>query len=147
MTSPSQVLTQSRRDLIETSFASLEGAQPAIVHLYNAVSPAWRQDRVRDEQRRDPADRRSTAPRCCATRRRKYHDTDWRFEYSPETFSTAELEFSVEVCAAVMDVLQPTPDKPIIFNLPATVECATPNIYADQIELFGRIDPEPRCAW
>ena len=71
----------------------------------------------------------------------KYHDTDWVFEYSPETFSTAEVEYSVEVCAAVMDVLQPTPEKPIIFNLPATVECATPNVYADQIELFGRLIP------
>ena len=60
---------------------------------------------------------------------------------SPETFSTAELDFSVEVCEAVMDVLQPTPDKPIILNLPATVECATPNVYADQIEWFGRNIP------
>ncbi len=71
----------------------------------------------------------------------KYPGTDWHFEYSPETFSTAEVEFSVEVCAAVMEVLQPTPDHPIIFNLPATVECAMPNIYADQIELFGRMIP------
>ena len=76
--------------------------------------------------------------RDCAAR---YPGTDWRFEYSPETFSTAEIEYSVEVCAAVMEVLQPTPDKPIIFNLPSTVECATPNIYADQIELFGRTIP------
>jgi len=68
-------------------------------------------------------------------------DTDWHFEYSPETFSTAELDFSLEVCEAVMDVLRPTPERPIIFNLPATVECATPNIYADQIEWFGRNIP------
>ncbi|MEG8045477.1 2-isopropylmalate synthase [Sphingomonas aerolata] len=132
-----QVLTQSRRDLIETSFASLVGAKTAIVHLYNAVSPAWRKivfgmDRaqvkqiaidgakvLRDEAAKQPGVR-------------------WQFEYSPETFSTAELEFSLEVCEAVMDVLMPTPDNPIIFNLPATVECATPNIYADQIEWFGR---------
>ncbi|MET0587785.1 MAG: 2-isopropylmalate synthase, partial [Novosphingobium sp.] len=71
----------------------------------------------------------------------KYPGTDWRFEYSPETFSTAEVDFSVEVCAAVMEVIQPTPEKPIIFNLPSTVECATPNVYADQIELFGRMIP------
>ena len=132
-----QVLTQSRRDLIETSFASLVGAKTAIVHLYNAVSPAWRKivfgmDRaqvkqiavdgakvLRDEAAKQPGVR-------------------WQFEYSPETFSTAELDFSLEVCEAVMDVLMPTPDNPIIFNLPATVECATPNIYADQIEWFGR---------
>ena len=132
-----QVLTQSRRDLIETSFASLVGAKTAIVHLYNAVSPAWRKivfgmDRaqvkqiavdgakvLRDEAAKQPGVR-------------------WQFEYSPETFSTAELDFSLEVCEAVMDVLMPTPESPIIFNLPATVECATPNIYADQIEWFGR---------
>ena len=65
-------------------------------------------------------------------------DTDWYFEYSPETFSTAELDFSLEVCEAVMDVLRPTPDHKLILNLPATVECATPNVYADQIEWFGR---------
>src|SRR5690606_39094857 len=67
--------------------------------------------------------------------------TDWNFQYSPETFSTAELDFSIEVCAAVMEVLQPTPEKPLILNLPATVEAATPNVYADQIEYFGRNIP------
>ena len=135
-----QVLTQSRRDLIETSFRSLEGAKTAIVHLYNAVSPAWRRivfGMSRDEVRgiaiegakilRDEAARRP--------------GTDWQFEYSPETFSTAELDFSVEVCAGVMEVLRPTPERPIIFNLPATVECATPNVYADQIEWFARNIP------
>ncbi len=131
-----QVLTQARQDLIGKSFESLKGAKRAIVHLYNAVSPAWRQvvfnlDRagvkaiavqgakwLRDEAAKQP-------------------DTDWHFEYSPETFSTAELDFSLEVCEAVMDVLLPTPKRPIIFNLPATIEAATPNIYADQIEWFG----------
>jgi 2-isopropylmalate synthase len=68
----------------------------------------------------------------------KQPDTDWHFEYSPETFSTAELDFSVEVCEAVMDILRPTPERPLILNLPATVEAATPNIYADQIEWFCR---------
>ena len=132
-----QVLTPARRDLIETSFASLRGARTAIVHLYNAVSPAWRRivfgmDRaqvkaiavegakvLRDEAARQPA-------------------TDWRFQYSPETFSTAELDFSLEVCEAVMDVLKPTPSCPLILNLPATLEAATPNVYADQIEWFNR---------
>ena len=132
-----QVLTQSRADLIRTSFASLDGARAAIVHLYNAVSPAWREivfgmsrDQVRDiavagaKIMRDEAGARP--------------DTDWHFQYSPETFSTAELDFSLEVCEAVMDVLAPTPEHPIILNLPATVEAATPNIYADQVEYFIR---------
>ncbi|MBN2971559.1 2-isopropylmalate synthase [Roseomonas aeriglobus] len=132
-----QVLTQSRRDLIETSFASLEGAKTAIVHLYNAVSPAWRRIvfGMTPAQVRDVAVEGAKVLRDQAAR---YPGTDWRFEYSPETFSTAELEVSLDVCEAVMDVLQPTPDKPIIFNLPATVECATPNVYADQVEWFGR---------
>ena len=132
-----QVLTQSRRDLIETSFRSLEGARTAIVHLYNAVSPAWR----RIVFGMDRAEVKAIAVEGAKVLRdeaAKRPDTDWRFEYSPETFSTAELDFSLEVCEAVMDVLRPTPDRPIIFNLPATVEAATPNIYADQIEWFGR---------
>jgi 2-isopropylmalate synthase len=135
-----QVLTQSRRDLIETSFASLEGAQTAIVHLYNAVSPVWRKV-VFGMSKEEIKAIAIEGAKVLRDQAAKYHGTDWRFEYSPETFSTAEVEYSVEVCAAVMDVLQPSPDKPIIFNLPATVECATPNIYADQIELFGRMIP------
>lgn len=135
-----QVLTQSRRDLIETSFASLEGARAAIVHLYNAVSPAWR--RIVFGMSRDEVKAIAIAgAKVMRDQAARYHGTDWHFEYSPETFSTAEVDFSVEVCAAVMDVLQPTPDHPILFNLPATVECATPNVYADQVELFGRMIP------
>ncbi|MEO7169065.1 MAG: 2-isopropylmalate synthase [Pseudomonadota bacterium] len=132
-----QVLTQSRRDLIETSFESLRGAPRAIVHLYNAVSPAWRKivfGMSRDEVRQIAIDGAKILRDCAAAQ----PDTDWHFEYSPETFSTAELDFSVEVCEAVMEVLRPTPDHPLILNLPATVECATPNIYADQIEWFGK---------
>ncbi|WP_394646529.1 2-isopropylmalate synthase [uncultured Sphingomonas sp.] len=135
-----QVLTQSRRDLIERSFESLEGAKTAIVHLYNAVSPAWRKivfGMTRDEVKRIAVD----GAKVLRDEAAKRPDTRWQFEYSPETFSTAELDFSVEVCAAVMDVLRPTVDAPIILNLPATVECATPNVYADQIEWFGRNIP------
>ena len=135
-----QVLTQSRRDLIERSFESLEGARTAIVHLYNAVSPAWRKivfGMTRDEVRTIAAE----GAKILRDEAAKRPNTDWFFEYSPETFSTAELDFSVEVCAAVMDVLKPTPDHPLILNLPATVECATPNVYADQIEWFGRNIP------
>ncbi|MEY2927635.1 MAG: hypothetical protein RL367_2112 [Pseudomonadota bacterium] len=135
-----QVLTQSREDLIRTSFDSLRGAKAAIVHLYNAVSPAWRQIvfQMSQAQVRDIAVLGASIMRDEAA---KQPDTDWHFEYSPETFSTAELDFSLECCAAVMDVLKPTPEKPIIFNLPATVEAATPNIYADQIEYFHRNIP------
>ena len=132
-----QVLTQARRDLIETSFASLDGARSAIVHLYNAVSPAWRRivfAMSRDEVKQIAID----GAKVLRDEAAKRPDTAWQFEYSPETFSTAELEFSVEVCEAVMDVLQPSVECPIILNLPATVECATPNIYADQIEWFAR---------
>ncbi|QGN53373.1 2-isopropylmalate synthase [Novosphingobium sp. Gsoil 351] len=135
-----QVLTQSRRDLIETTFASLEGAETAIVHLYNAISPAWRRivfGMGKDEIKAIAIE----GAKVMRDQAARYPGTDWRFEYSPETFSTAEVEYSVEVCTAVMEVLQPTPDKPIIFNLPSTVECATPNVYADQIELFGRTIP------
>ncbi len=132
-----QVLTQSRRDLIETSFASLVGAKTAIVHLYNAVSPAWRKivfGMDREQVKQIAID----GAKVLRDEAAKQPNVRWQFEYSPETFSTAELDFSLEVCEAVMDVLMPTPDNPIIFNLPATVECATPNIYADQIEWFGR---------
>ncbi len=132
-----QVLTQSREDLIRTSFESLSGARAAIVHLYNAVSPAWRDIvfRMSKDEVREIAIAGAKVMRDEAGAR---PDTDWHFEYSPETFSTAELDFSIEVCEAVMGVLSPTPDKPIILNLPATVEAATPNIYADQIEYFCR---------
>lgn len=132
-----QVLTQSRRDLIETSFQSLKGAKQAIVHLYNAVSPAWRRivfNMSRDEVRQIAIE----GAKVLRDEAAKQPDTDWHFEYSPETFSTAELDFSVEVCEAVMDILRPTPEKPLILNLPATVEAATPNVYADQIEWFCR---------
>lgn len=132
-----QVLTQSRADLIRTSFDSLAGARTAIVHVYNAVSPAWRKivfgmdmadiKQIAIEGAKQLRDNAARLP-----------GTDWRFEYSPETFSTAELDFSIEVCEAVMDILQPTTDKPIILNLPATVEASTANIYADQIEYFCR---------
>ncbi len=135
-----QVLTQSRRDLIETSFQSLKGARAAIVHLYNAVSPAWRKIVFQ----MDMADIKQIAidgAKVLRDEAAKQPGTAWHFEYSPETFSTAELDFSLECCSAVMGILQPTPERPIIFNLPATVEAATPNIYADQIEYFGRNIP------
>jgi 2-isopropylmalate synthase len=140
-----QVLTQSREDLIRTSFESLTGARAAIVHLYNALSPAWRDIvfRMSKDEVRDIAVMGAKVMRDCAAAQ---PDTDWHFQYSPETFSTAELDFSIEVCAAVMEVLAPTPERPIILNLPATIEAATPNIYADQIEYFCRYLPNREAA-
>ena len=132
-----QVLTQSRADLITTSFESLEGAKAAIVHLYNAVSPLWRQV-VFGMERPQIRDIAVGGAKVLRDQAARFPNTDWHFEYSPETFSTAELDFSLECCEAVMDVLKPTPEHPIILNLPATVEAATPNVYADQIEYFCR---------
>ncbi len=132
-----QVLTQSRRDLIERSFESLERAQAATVHLYNAISPVWREV-VFGLDRAGVKALAVEGARIMREQAERRPGTDWRYEYSPETFSTAELEFSLEVCEAVLDVLQPTPEKPVILNLPATVEAASPNIYADQIEWMCR---------
>ncbi|MCX7864818.1 MAG: 2-isopropylmalate synthase, partial [Novosphingobium sp.] len=132
-----QVLTQAREDLIATSFESLAGVHAAIIHLYNAVSPLWRQVvfRMEKPEIKQIAVNGAKVLRDQAAR---FPQTDWHFQYSPETFSTAELDFSLECCEAVMDILQPTPERPIILNLPATVEAATPNVYADQIEYFCR---------
>jgi len=140
-----QVLTQAREDLIRRSFESLDGARAAIVHVYNALSPAWREivfRMTRDEVKQIAVN----AAKLLRDEAAKRPDTDWHFEYSPETFSTAELDFSLETCAAVMDILQPTKERPLILNLPATVEAATPNVYADQIEYFCRNLPNREAA-
>ena len=128
-----QSLTQSRRDLIERTFESMAGAPRAIVHLYNAVSPAWR-DIVFKLDKTGVKAIAVEGATILAEQAARFPETDWHFEYSPETFSTAELEFSLEVCEAVMEVLRPTPEKPLILNLPATIEASMPNVYADQIE-------------
>ena len=140
-----QVLTQSREDLISKSFESLAGAHAAIVHVYNAVSPLWRQVVFGMEQ---PEIRQIAVDGAKVMRDQaaRFPQTQWHFQYSPETFSTAEIDFSIECCEAVMEILQPTPDKPIILNLPATVEASTPNIYADQIEYFCRNLPNRESA-
>ncbi len=135
-----QVLTQARADLVATSFDSLAGAKKAIVHVYNAVSPAWREI-VFQMSRADIRGIAADAARMLRDNAARLPSTDWRFEYSPETFSTAELDFSLECCTAVIEILDPTPDRPLILNLPATVEAATPNVYADQIEYFCRNIP------
>lgn len=140
-----QVLTQSREDLITRSFESLEGVHAAIVHLYNAVSPLWR-NVVFGMDKQEIKGIAQGGARILRDQAAKYPATKWQFEYSPETFSTAELDFSIEVCEAVMEILQPTPENPIILNLPATVEAATPNVYADQIEYFCRNLPNRESA-
>jgi 2-isopropylmalate synthase len=132
-----QVLTQCRPELIERTFESLRGARRAIVHFYNSTSTVQR--RVVFALDRpgivDIAVQAAKLVRQCADSR---PGTEWLFEYSPESFTGTELDFAVEICDAVNAVLQPTPDRKVIVNLPATVEMATPNIYADQIEWFGR---------
>ena len=140
-----QVLTQSREDLIRTSFESLTGAKRAIVHLYNAVSPAWR-DIVFRMSKEEVVEIARKGAQVMREEAEKRPETEWHFQYSPETFSTAEIDFSIEVCAAVMEILEPTPEHPIILNLPATVEASTPNIYADQIEYFCRNLPNRESA-
>ncbi len=132
-----QVLTQAREDLIARTFESLQGAKKAIVHVYNATSPSFRKIVFRQDKEGTKA-----LAVHAAQLLKKYAamqpDTDWRFEYSPETFSATEPEFAVEVCNAVSEVIQPTATHKLIFNLPATVEVAMPNVYADQIEYFCR---------
>ncbi|CAN5430239.1 2-isopropylmalate synthase [soil metagenome] len=132
-----QVLTQARADLIDKTFDSLDGAKQAVIHVYNAVSPAWRRI-VFGMERPEVREIAVTAAKLLRDQAAKRPNTDWHFEYSPETFSTAELDFSIECCEAVMDILLPTPERPLILNLPATVEAASANVYADQIEWFGR---------
>ena len=132
-----QVLTQARDDLIERTFESLKGAKKAIVHYYNACAPSFR--KIVFNQ--DKAGVKAIAVAAGTTIKRlaaAAPETQWGFEYSPEVFSSTEIDFAVEVCNAVIGVFQPTPAKKLILNLPATIECATPNNYADQIEWFGR---------
>jgi 2-isopropylmalate synthase len=131
------VLTQAREDLIERTVASLRGARRAIVHVYNATAPAWRRIvfgmsvrevmQLIDRQIRFLRELTEREPR-----------TQWLLEYSPETFSATELEVSLEACHTAMRAWGAGPDRPVILNLPNTVECATPNVYADQIEWMHR---------
>jgi len=132
-----QVLTQARPELIASTYEALRGARRAIMHVYNSTSVVQRRVVFRTDRAGiiDMAVRGASVVREHAL---KQPDTDWTFEYSPESFTGTELEFAVEVCDAVNAVWEPTPDHKSILNLPATVEMATPNIYADQIEWFLR---------
>ncbi|HVC26061.1 MAG TPA: 2-isopropylmalate synthase [Acidimicrobiales bacterium] len=135
-----QVLVQCRRELIERTYECLRGARRAIVHFYNSTSVLQR--RVVFGLDTAGITRIATdAARWCLELEGALPGTDVRYEYSPESFTGTEIDYSVEICAAVMDVIGPTPLRPIILNLPATVEMSTPNVYADLIEYFHRHVP------
>jgi 2-isopropylmalate synthase len=132
-----QVLTQAREDLIQRTFAALDGVPRAIVHVYNSTSPVQREWVFGA----DRAGVKAIAVRGAELVQReaaKYPGTHWTFQYSPESFSQTEPEYAVEVVNAVIDVWRPTPELPCIVNLPATVESASPNVFADQVEWFCR---------
>jgi 2-isopropylmalate synthase len=132
-----QVLTQCRPELIERTFLACEGVHRAIVHFYNSTSILQRRVVFRAD-RAAVQEIATDGARKCVEEATKYPGTQWRFEYSPESYTGTELEYAKQVCDAVGDIIQPTPDNPIIFNLPATVEMATPNVYADSIEWMSR---------
>ena len=132
-----QVLTQARDQLIARTYESIEGADQAIVHLYNSTSTLQRRV-VFGLDKDGIKDIAVHGAELCAKYAEQLRDTEVYFEYSPESYTGTELEFALEVCEAVNDVWGPTPDRPVILNLPATVEMATPNVYADSIEWMSR---------
>ncbi len=132
-----QVLTQSREHLIRRTFEALHGARRVIVHLYNSTSPLQRQV-VFGLDRAGIIDIAVRGAELIQSIAAGYPETQWVFQYSPESFTGTELDFALEICEAVNEVWQPTPKHQVILNLPATVEMATPNVYADQIEWFCR---------
>ena len=132
-----EVLVQSRRELIERTFEAVEGAPRVIVHLYNAIAPSFRKivfAQSKEETKALAVEGTRMIKECAAAR----PNTHWIYQYSPETFSMTELSFSREVCDAVVQMWRPTPDHKMIVNLPATVEAAMPNVFADQIEWMDR---------
>jgi 2-isopropylmalate synthase len=132
-----QVLVQCRQELIERTYECLRGAPKAIVHFYNSTNPLQREV-VFGLDREGIVDIAVQGARLCRELEADLDGTSIRYEYSPESFTLTEPEFAIEVCEAVMDVIEPTPERPLILNLPATVECYSPNVYGDVIEWFGR---------
>ncbi|ADZ91305.1 2-isopropylmalate synthase [Marinomonas mediterranea] len=132
-----QVLTQARPELIERTYESLKGAKKAVVHVYNSTSKTQREQvfRLDKDGIKNIA---VNGAKCVLEHATKHPETEWVFQYSPESFTGTETDYAVEVCNAVIDVWQPTPQKKCIINLPATVEVTTPNRFADQIEYFCR---------
>jgi len=131
------VLTQAREELIRRTVDSVVGARRAIVHLYNSVAPVFRRV-VFGMSREEITDIAVAGTKLVKELVSAHPATDWGFEYSPESFSTTELDFSVHICNAVSAAWGPTPHNKMIFNLPSTVESSTPNVYADQIEWMSR---------
>jgi len=132
-----QVLTQAREHLIERTFEAIEGAPQAIVHLYNSTSTLQRRV-VFDLDKDGIKEIAVRGAELCAKYAEQIEGTEVYFEYSPESFTGTELDYAIEVIDAVNDVWKPTPDRKVIINLPATVEMATPNVYADSIEYMSR---------
>jgi 2-isopropylmalate synthase len=132
-----QVLTQCRRELIERTFESVKGARKVILHFYNSTSTLQR-DVVFRTDRAGVKEIATSAAKQVMELAAKAPETEFVFQYSPESFTGTELDFSLEVCEAVKEIIRPTPQNRLILNLPATVEMATPNVYADQFEWFGR---------
>lgn len=130
-----QVLVQARESLIKRTFESLRGARRAIVHVYNSTSTVQR-ERVFARDREGIKAIAASGARIVRDEAARHPQTEWVFQYSPESFSNTEWDYAVEVCDAVTEVWQPTPDRPCIINLPATVESSTPNLFADQVEYF-----------
>ncbi|MGD0219033.1 MAG: 2-isopropylmalate synthase [Acidimicrobiales bacterium] len=135
-----QVIAQCRAPLIERTFESLRGASRAIVHLYNSTSILQRRV-VFGLDKPGITAIAVEAARLCRSLETRLPGTQVRYGYTPESFTGTEIEYSLEICSAVMGVMEPTPDAPIILNLPATVEMSTPNVFADLIEYFGREIP------
>lgn len=131
-----QVLCQARQHLVEKTFQCLKGVKKAIFHIYNSTSPAQRKYTF-NKTKEEIVDIAVEGVKCVKSCMPMVEGTDITLEYSPESFSSTEIDFSVEICEAVKKEWQPTPQNKIIFNLPTTVECATPNIHADQIEYFS----------
>ena len=132
-----QVLVQAREHLIRRTFEACEGAKNVIVHFYNSTSILQRKvvfRKDRDAIKKIATDAAELIKRIAVD----YPGTNWRWEYSPESFTGTELDFALEVCNAVIDVMDPTPDNPININLPSTVEMITPNVYADSVEWMHR---------
>ncbi len=132
-----QVLTQAREELIERTYEAIRGAKQAIVHLYNSTSTLQRRV-VFGLDQDGIADIAVQGARLCKKYEEGIPETEVFYEYSPESYTGTELEFAVRVCNEVLEVFEPTAEKPVIINLPATVEMATPNVYADSIEWMSR---------
>ncbi|TFB97891.1 2-isopropylmalate synthase [Cryobacterium sp. HLT2-28] len=132
-----QVLTQAREHLIRRTYESIAGAKQAIVHLYNSTSVLQREVVFR-EDKQGIIDIALFGARTCREMEKTVPGTIVYYEYSPESYTGTELEFAVDVCNQVIEILEPTPERKVIINLPATVEMTTPNVYADSIEWMGR---------